>query len=113
MHCEDGAGQSDQPDEKAEQQDTKHQRQRQPDLARAVGLLRRNAGHDNRKEDHVVDAENDLERRQGQQSSPGFRARQERHHALSDLTSAPIPKLASIRRTLSCELRNYRSTSRR
>ena len=68
--------QSDQPHQQAEQQDTKHQRKRQSDLPRAFRLPRRNARHDHREEDDVVDAEHDLERRQGQQRRPRFGAGQ-------------------------------------
>ena len=84
---EDSSRESDQPHQQAEQQDTEHQRKRQSDLARTPGLCRRDTGHDDGQKDDVVDAKNDLERRQRQQRRPRFRTRQKFDHALSDLTN--------------------------
>src|ERR1700754_2523229 len=89
-------GQSNQPYEKAEQHDTEQERESEADLARAPCLFFRDNGDDNRNENDVVDTENDLERRQRQQGSPGFRARQEFHHAWSDLTSRIALSLATM-----------------
>jgi len=50
------------------------QRQQQADLARALGLIGRNARDDHRQEYDVVDAKHDFQRRQCQQRDPGFRA---------------------------------------
>ena len=47
--------------------------------------LRLDLRHDHREEDHVVDAEHDLERGQRQQSGPGFRAPQQFDHFRKDL----------------------------
>ena len=93
MHGDDGLGQSDQPYQQAEQQDAKHQRQRQADLARALRLRRGMPRDDHRQKDDIVDAEHDLQRSQGQQRRPGFRAGPQRDHALSDRTSRTAASL--------------------
>ena len=84
LHGNHGLGQADQPHQHAEQQDAKHQRQQQADLARALRLRGRNARDDHRNENDIVDAEHDFQRRQGQQRRPGFRACQQFYHALND-----------------------------
>ena len=66
-------GQPHQPGQAEQQDDAEHQREREPDLARALGVLRRAARHQHRDEHDIVDAEHDLERRQGDERRPGIR----------------------------------------
>jgi hypothetical protein len=62
-YAEDRFGETDKPHQHAEQQDAEYERQRQSDLARPICLGAGDTGDDDREEDHIVDAENDLERR--------------------------------------------------
>ena len=94
-HAEDRLGQADQPHQQAEQEDAENEREREPDLPRALRLRLGNASDDNRQEDDVVDAEHDLERRQRQQRRPCFRTGQEFDHDLSDRNSRNAPSLAT------------------
>ena len=96
LHGEDRLCQADQPHQQAEQENAEQKRERQPDLPRALGLRLRDARDDDRQKDHIVDAENDFQRRQGQQCCPGFGAGQQRDHALSDLRSRIAASLATI-----------------
>ena len=94
-HGEHGLRQADQPYQQAKQQDTEHQRQRQPDLSRALRLPLGDARHDDRQKNNIVDPEHDFERREGQQSRPRFRACQQLDHVLNDLTRRITASLAT------------------
>src|SRR5205085_4095073 len=58
--------QPNQPDQQAEQDDAKGQREGQADLSRAFGLSLRDARDDDRQENDVVYSENDFQGRQSQ-----------------------------------------------
>ena len=60
-------------------QDPHAHREAQADDPGTVALIRRQALDQDRDEDHVVDAEDDLEHRQGQQGDPGLGVRQQVH----------------------------------
>ena len=81
LYREDVLRQPDQPHQQAEQQNSKHQRQRQADLPRALRLPFGYPRDDDRQEDDVVDTENDFQRRQRQQGGPGFGAGPQFDHA--------------------------------
>ena len=55
-------------------------REREPDLARPQRLLRVAARHQDGDEDDVVDAEHDLEHRQGGERGPGIGVGEEFEH---------------------------------
>ena len=55
-----------------EQQDPRPHREREPDRAGARLLGIGEFAGENRDEDDVVDAEDDLERREGEEGDPGF-----------------------------------------
>ena len=78
---EDVLRQPDQPHQQAEQHNSKHQRQREANLPRALRLPLGYARDDDRQENDVVDAENDFQRRQRQQGGPGFGAGPQFDHA--------------------------------
>ena len=64
-----------------QQRDTKDERQEEPDLARSAAGGRLKAGSQERKKNDIVNAENNFERRQGQQRSPRIRIGEKREHA--------------------------------
>ena len=58
------------PGERKQQSNPKHQCQRQSELPDSRGTVRLEARHQHRDEDDVIDAENDLERAQGDECKP-------------------------------------------
>src|SRR5262245_7980802 len=69
------------PDDGEEQRDARDHRERKPADARRVALLRRQPPDENRDEDDVVDAENDLEQRQRDECDPGLWVGEQLEHA--------------------------------
>ncbi len=82
-HGEYRLGQPDQPNQDRQQRDAEDQRQRQPELSRTLGLMLGNPRDQHGDEDDVVDAENDLEHRQGHQRGPRFGTGEKLHHAFT------------------------------
>ena len=72
-------GQPDDPRDREQQQDAHHHREAEADDPGAVALLRRQPLDEDRDEDDVVDAEHDLEHRQGQQGDPRLGVGQQVH----------------------------------
>ena len=60
------------PGERKQQSNSKHQCQRQPELPDSRGAVRLEARHQHGDEDDVIDAENDLERAQGDERKPSI-----------------------------------------
>jgi hypothetical protein len=71
--CDHGLRQAHQPSEAGEQHKTEYERHQQAELTSALGLCGIKPRHQQRDEDHIIDAENDLERRQGEKSRPRLR----------------------------------------
>ena len=72
-------GQADDPRDGQEQQDPHARREAEADQPRTVALLGRQPLHEHGDEDHVVDAEHDLERRQREQGDPRLGVAQHVH----------------------------------
>jgi hypothetical protein len=70
------------PHDREQQRDAGQHRDRQPQLARLRALVRRDFVGEDRDEDDVVDAEHDLEHRQGRERDPGFRVRNPIHQEI-------------------------------
>ena len=75
------------PDDREQQRHARDHREREAGDACGLAPLRRQAPDEDRDEDQVVDAENDLERRQRQESDPGLRVREKFDHGMSSMTS--------------------------
>ena len=69
---EQGLGEVHDPGDGQEQQNPRPHRDRQPEGAGALLLRLGQPARENRNEDDVVDAEDDLERREGEEGDPGF-----------------------------------------
>ncbi len=72
-HLEQRRRQADQPRQRKQQRDARQHRQRQTQPPRRVPPLRRQLARQDRDEHDIVDAEDDLEHRQGGQRNPPFR----------------------------------------
>ena len=86
-------GQADDPGDRQQQQDPHPHRQTQADVPRLIALGRRQALHEDRDEDDVVDAEHDLEHGQRQQGDPGLGGGEQRDevHAFEDTGHSRAP----------------------
>lgn len=82
-HLEQRLPEPDDPDDGGEQRKAGDQRQRKPYLSRPILALRRQPAGEDCNEHQVVDAEDDLERRQRQETRPNLRIAKPIHVQLS------------------------------
>jgi hypothetical protein len=79
------------PDHREQQRDTSHHRERQAAQARLVLQRSRKALDQNRDEDQVIDAEDDLEQSECEKSQPDVRIGEQRGAPLATAGDRALP----------------------